>query len=49
MEEYYIGYVFDGLYPPKAAQWCNENGACHIEANKEGKYEIVENIDREEP
>ena len=49
MEEYYIGYVFDGLYPPKAAQWCNENGTCHIEANEEGKYEIVENIDREEP
>ena len=49
MEEYYIGYVFDGLYPPKAAQWCNENGTCHIEANKEGKYEIVENVDREEP
>ena len=36
MEEYYIGYVFDGLYPPKAAQWCNENGTCHIETNKEG-------------
>lgn len=49
MEEYYIGYVFDGLYPPEAAQWCNENGTCHIEANKEGKYEIVENVDREEP
>ena len=34
MEEYYIGYVFDGLYPPKAAQWCNENGTCHIEENE---------------
>lgn len=31
MEEYYIGYVFDGLYPPEAAQWCNKNGTCHIE------------------
>lgn len=49
MEEYYIGYVFDGLYPPKAAQWCNENGTCHIEKNKDGKYEIVENVEREEP
>ena len=50
MEEYYIGYVFqDGLYPPEAAQWCNKNGACHIEKNKDGKYEIVENVDREEP
>lgn len=49
MEEYYIGYVFDGIYPPKAARWCNENGTCHIEKNNEGKYEIVENVDREEP
>lgn len=24
MEEYYIGYIFDGLYPPEAAQWCNK-------------------------
>ena len=46
MEEYYIGYVFDGLYPPEAAQWCNKNGTCHIEKNKDGKYEIVENIDQ---
>ena len=49
MEEYYIGYIFDGLYPPEAAQWCNKNGTCHIEKNKDGKYEIVENVDREEP
>lgn len=49
MEEYYIGYVFDDIYPPKAAQWCNDNGTCHIEKNKDGKYEIVENVDREEP
>ena len=47
MEEYYIGYVFDGVYPPKAAQWCNENGTCHIEKNKDGKYEIIENVHRE--
>lgn len=49
MEKYYIGYIFGGLYPPEAAQWCNDNGTCHIEKNKEGKYEIVENVDREEP
>lgn len=49
MEEYYIGYVFDDMYPPKAAQWCNKNGTCHIKKNKDGKYEIVENVDREEP
>ena len=49
MGEYYIGYVFDGIYPPKAAQWCNGNGTCHIEKKNEGKYEIVENVDREEP
>nr|DAF56408.1 MAG TPA: hypothetical protein [Myoviridae sp. ct0Qb19] len=49
MEEYYIGYVFGGLYPPEAAQWCNKNGTCHIEKNKDGKYEIFENVDQEEP
>lgn len=47
--EYYIGYVFDDMYPPEAAQWCNENGTRHIAKNKEGKYEIVENVGREEP
>lgn len=47
MEEYYIGYMFDDTYPSKAAQWCNENGTCHIEKNKDGKYEIIENVDRE--
>ena len=44
MEEYYIGYVFDGLYPPKAAQWCNENGTCHIEANEEGSMKSLRTL-----
>lgn len=46
-EEFYIGQVFEGEYPPDAAEWCNTNGA-HIEENtKEGAelriFSIVEN------
>lgn len=41
-EQFYIGQVFEGEYPPEAAIWCNENGA-HIEAGKDGVYTIVEN------
>ena len=41
MEEFYIGQVFEGVYPPEAAVWCNENNA-HIE-EVEGGYIIVEN------
>lgn len=25
--EYYIGQVFEGVYPPEAANWCNANKA----------------------
>ena len=31
MEEYYIGQIFEGAYPPEAAMWCNELGGCYIE------------------
>lgn len=41
MEYYYVGQVFKGKYPPKAAMWCNVHG-CHLE--KDGtNYRIVEN------
>lgn len=36
-----IGQVFDGVYPPQAAVWCNANGA-HIEMQG-GVYVIVAN------
>lgn len=26
-EEFYIGQIFDGVYPPEAAVWCNANNA----------------------
>jgi hypothetical protein len=38
---FYIGQTFDGMYPPEAAAWCNENNA-HIE-NINGVRTIVEN------
>lgn len=40
-EEFYIGQVFDGEYPPEAAIWCNNNNAC-IKVIGENKYEIQE-------
>lgn len=27
-EEYYVGQIFEGVYAPEAAIWCNTNGAC---------------------
>jgi hypothetical protein len=41
MNEFYIGQIFMGKYPPKAAIWCNGNNA-HIEENS-SIYTIVEN------
>lgn len=29
-EEFYIGQIFDGVYPPEAAVWCNANNALII-------------------
>lgn len=30
-EEFYIGQIFDGIYPPEAAIWCNANNALIIQ------------------
>lgn len=30
-EEFYIGQIFEGVYPAEAAQWCNERGDCYID------------------
>lgn len=38
-EEFYIGQIFEGKYPPMAAVWCNMNNA-YIDAIEEGRYEI---------
>ena len=29
--EFEIGQVFEGIYPPEAASWCNQAGNCYIE------------------
>lgn len=43
MTEYHVGQIFEGIYPPEAAGWCNDNN-CYIEeiAPRGGKsrYEI---------
>jgi hypothetical protein len=46
--EFYIGQIFEGEYPPEAAEWCNGGGVAHIEeVTPEGseirQFQIVEN------
>lgn len=42
MSEYYIGQVFEEIYPPEAAEWCNQRGDAYIvEITKDPrKFEI---------
>lgn len=42
-EQYYIGQIFDGIYPPDAANWANQNNA-YLDEIGERKYEIKEVI-----
>lgn len=37
--DYYIGQIFEGSYPPSAACWCNANQA-YIEVIGDHRYEI---------
>lgn len=30
-EEFYIGQIFEGIYPPEVAMWCNKNNALIVE------------------
>lgn len=47
-EEYYIGEIFEGLYPPQASVWCNSNNA-YIDAIGGNKYEIKANPEPQAP
>ncbi len=42
-----LSQIFVGEYPPEAAEWCNQNGTCHIEEiapeNSQRCFQIVEN------
>ena len=38
-QEYYIGQIFEGTYPPEAAVWCNANQA-YIDVIGDHRYEI---------
>lgn len=40
-QEFYIGEIFDGIYPPEAAIWCNSHNA-YIEDLGNKRYEIKE-------
>ena len=45
--DFAINQTFTGGYPPEAADWCNQNGTCHIEEiapeNSRRRFQIVEN------
>lgn len=38
-QEYYIGQIFEGKYPPAAAVWCNQNNA-YVDVIGDHRYEI---------
>ena len=40
-QEFYIGEIFDGIYPPEAAIWCNSHNA-YIEDLGNKRYKIKE-------
>lgn len=40
-EDFYIGQIFEGIYPPEAANWANKNNA-YIDEIEPRKYEIKE-------
>ena len=43
MTEYYIGQIFEEVYPPDAADWCNDNNCFTDEIeplNKKRRFEI---------
>lgn len=44
-DEFYVNQEFEGIYPPEAAIWCNEQGNCHIEkiSTEPLIFKIVEN------
>lgn len=39
--DFYIGQIFEGVYPPEVAIWCNQNNA-FIDVIGEKRYEIKE-------
>ena len=46
MEKFDVGQTFEGMYPPEAAEWCNENECAIEETTPEGAevrtFRIVE-------
>lgn len=49
-QEFHLGQIFIGIYPPEAAHWCNEGQLYHIDEiapdpeTGERRFEIVENV-----
>ena len=51
MNNFYLNKEFEGIYPPEAAIWCNEQGNCRIEkiSTEPLMFKIVENPEPEAP
>lgn len=49
MEEFEIGQVFEGRYPPEAAQWCNRNKAHIVDVTPEGSNKFIYRIYANKP
>lgn len=47
-EEYYIGQIFEEIYPPEAASWCGDNNAKIIELEPETR-EVEETYTEQVP
>ena len=45
MDEFYIGQIFEGIYPPGASEWCGKHNATinELEPDEKGRrFQIVE-------
>lgn len=40
MDTYEIGHTFVDSYPPKAAAWCNSNGAVIVELDRQDNHRV---------
>lgn len=52
MSDFELNQIFEGSYPPEAADWCNDGGLYHIEeieaVNGARRFQIVENPEETE-
>ena len=47
--EYYIGQIFEEMYPSEAAEWCNKNNAVLVELEPENDVRRFQIEEQPEP